>query len=88
MSSHSEIQMTEEEKAILDLEAKIGQLPAPLQDLSPEIKVALVKNDCVVLENFPTTDSGWDRLFLACGFSIGKCNLVRNRISLLQQQGK
>ncbi len=85
MLSHGEIQMTEEELA------KIGRLPAPLQDLSPEIKIALVNNDCVELDTYPTTDSGWDTLRIACGFSIGKCNLVRNRISPLQlspQQGK
>jgi hypothetical protein len=85
MSSHYEIQMTEE------ILAKFGDLPVPLQDLSPEMKIALVNNDCVELDSYPTTDSGWDALRIACGFSIGKCNLVRNRISLLQlsrQPGK
>ena len=83
--------MTEEEKAILDLEAKINNLPAPLQTLSREIKVALAKNDYVELECFPTSDFGWERLCTNCKFSDGNCNRVRNRISPLQlppQQGQ
>ncbi len=86
MSSHGEIQMTEEE--IATFAARIGKLPDALQDLSLELKIALVKHDYVELSSFPTSDSGWEELRTDCGFTKGKRNTVKNLISPLQQQGK
>ena len=80
--SISEIQMAEEEKATLA--NKIGKLPSALQDLDPEMRIALVKNGYVKLSSFPTSDSGWEDLRTDCGFSNAKRNEVRNLISFLQ----
>ncbi len=45
----------------------------------------------LILDNFPTTERGWERLGEKCGFSEGKLNKLRNRISRIQnnaQEGK
>ena len=60
--------------------------PTPLLDLSPEMKIALVKNDYVELSSFPTSNSGWEDLRTDCGFTNGKRNAVKNLISPLQPQ--
>ena len=74
-----------------EIKNRMESLPSVLHSLDKEIKIALVKKDYLALNSFPTDELGWERLRVNCGFSDGKLNLVKNRITPLQRhqpQGK
>ena len=71
--------MSESEEEEINL--KLALLPAVLHSLDRQVKVALVYNDCVDLESFPTSEHGWEILRENCKFSVGKLNKLRNLLT-------
>ena len=69
-----------------EINRRLAFLPAVLQSLDRQVKVALVRNDCEDLNSFPTTEHGWEILANTCGFSVGNLNKVRNLVTPLQNQ--
>ena len=77
--------VAEEEKVEEEVNRRLALLPdALLHSIDHQIKVALVQNDYVDLDSFPTTECGWNELGRLCNCTAEKLNKVRNCITALQ----
>ena len=77
------------DQALTIMDRRLALLPAVLQPLDRQVKVALVQNGCYETMRFPTTERSWEIPAEKCAFDEGTLNHVRNLVNPPQsQQGK